>query len=254
MIVFVLLFFFFLCWGSFLNVVAYRLIKGTSFLGRSACIKCDHQIAWYDLIPIISYIALHGKCRHCQQSISLLYPTIELLTAITLTFLYYQIDANYFIGYFLFFSALIVTIRTDLETMLISRWVTLALLPLGFFLSITDRIQIGPINSIMGMAVGYISLWLVNTIFYALTKKHGMGEGDFELLAMIGSFTGLIGVWATILFGSVIGSIVGTLYLYYSGTLRRNAPLAFGPFLAAGALLYILFQDEITLLFTGSLN
>lgn len=242
---------FFLCWGSFLNVLAYRLIHEKSLIGRSSCIHCDTPLAWYDILPLFSYLMLQGTCRHCQQPISFLYPFIELLTGITLSLLYCTTDLEYFGAYFIFFSALIVTIRTDLETMLISRWVTAALLPLGLLCSLTDRIPILPLNSILGAAVGYGSLWLVGTIFYAITKKHGIGEGDFELLAMIGSFTGIIGIWASVLFGSLLGTIIGLTYLKYTGMLQRYAKLPFGPFLAGGAILYVLVQEPIMHLIMG---
>src|SRR2546428_8423420 len=128
---FILLLLLSLCWGSFLNVVGYRLMKDEHLLDRSRCIHCKHQIAWYDLIPVISYFMLKGKCRACRQPISGLYPFIELFTTMSMLLLYYLVDFEYFIAYFLFFSALIITIRTDLETMLISRWVTLVLVPFG---------------------------------------------------------------------------------------------------------------------------
>jgi leader peptidase (prepilin peptidase)/N-methyltransferase len=235
-------------------VVAYRLIQGEHFLGRSQCPHCHYYIAWYDLIPVLSYFILRRCCRNCKEPISLLYPFIELLTVCSILLLYYFIDAEYFLAYFVLFSALIVTIRTDLETMLISRWVTIALLPIGLFSSISDQIPIVPLNSILGAAFGYFFLWLIGTIFYAITHKQGIGEGDFELLACIGSFCGVFGAWITILIGSIMGSIIGITYFTYTGTLERDAKLSFGPFLAFGAMIYVLFQDQITLLIIGTSN
>lgn len=245
MIVPIFLLLLFLCWGSFLNVVGHRLIIQESVLGRSRCIHCKHRLAWYDTIPLISYIFLHGKCRTCHQSISLLYPFIELLTAVSMLLLYYSSDVDYFLVYFLFFSALIITIRTDLETMLISRLVTLALVPIGFLLSFSDYIPIIPLDSIMGAALGYMCLWFISTIFYLCTHKQGIGEGDFELLACIGAFTGIFGVWTSLLLGSLLGSIIGISYLKLTGTLERHAKLPFGPFLACGAIIYVIFEDSI---------
>lgn len=240
-----------LCWGSFLNVVAYRLIKGESLGGRSRCIHCKHSIAWYDTLPIISYLVLQGRCRTCHQPISLLYPGIELLTALSMTLLYYIREPDYFFAYFLFFSALIITIRTDLETMLISRYTTLLLIPVGALFSWVDYMPLIPLDSIMGAAIGYVSLWLISALFYACTGKQGIGEGDFELLAFIGSFTGIFGVWASLMIGSITGSIIGITYLYASGTLQRHAKIPFGPFLALGALIYVLWEDYIALMLTG---
>ncbi len=233
----------FACWGSFLNVVGYRLIHGISLLGRSQCVSCHSRIAWYDLIPLISYVILRGRCRSCHERISPLYPFIELVTAVSLTGLYYGIEAHYFGAYFLFFSALIVTIRTDLETMLIARLMTLPLIPLGFILSCTDHIPLIPLDSILGTAVGFFSLWLISTLFYLFTRKQGIGEGDFELLALIGSFTGMFGVWAALMIGAIMGSITSLAYLTYTGKLERHAKIPFGPFLAFGAMCYVLLEE-----------
>ena len=254
MIIPTLLILFFLCWGSFLNVVAYRLIEEEHFFGYSKCTQCKHPIAWYDNIPIISYIVLQGRCRQCLYQISLLYPFIEIFTTVCLTLLYYLVESEYLLAYFIFFSALIVTIRTDFETMLISRWVTTALIPIGIIFSISDNIPIVPLNSILGAALGYFCLWLIGSLFYAITHKKGIGEGDFELLAMIGAFTGVVGVWSTILIGSILGSIIGIIYLKSMGILKRDTKLAFGPFLAFGAIIYILLQDQIYFFLMGPLN
>jgi len=122
---------------------------------RSRCPKCNHIIAWYDNIPIISYFILQGMCRTCHTSISLLYPFIELLTLIILSTLYYYVPSDYFFGYFILISALIVTIRSDLETMLISRYVTLCLVPFGLLFSALGLLPISLTESIVGSFVGF---------------------------------------------------------------------------------------------------
>ena len=246
-----MLFSLFLCWGSFLNVVAYRLIHENISGRRSRCIHCHHLLAWYDLIPLISFMVLKGKCRYCCQPLSWLYPAIELITAVSLFAGYYSVDSEYYGAYFILISALIITIRTDFESLLISRWVTTALIPVGFLLSIMGYLPISPLNSLFGAAAGYIILSLIGSLFYFITKKEGIGLGDFDLLAMIGAFTGVIGVWATLLLGSIIGSVIGSLYLLYKGSLRRYAKLPFGPFLVIGALVYIFFHEQITELLLG---
>ncbi len=235
----------FLCWGSLLNVVAYRLIKEKDLLHRSRCVHCKQIIAWYDNIPLFSYVALRGRCRSCSKPISWLYPAIELFTTVVMTLLYLRVDNTYFLGYFVLFSALIVTIRSDLETMLISRWVTIALVPVGIIMSFTDTIPIAPLNSMMGAASGYLSLWLVGTLFYLVTRKDGLGQGDLDLLACIGAFTGIVGIWMTVLLGSLFGSIIGTTVLIYKGKFQRYMKLPFGPFLALGAITYVLFQGPL---------
>ncbi len=111
----------FVCWGSFLNVVAYRLIRAEDIISkRSSCTRCQHPIAWYDLIPILSWFILRGRCRNCHSPISLLYPLIEAITAVTLLWAWFVYDLPAFSIYFIYISALIVSIRTDLEEMVIS--------------------------------------------------------------------------------------------------------------------------------------
>lgn len=251
MIIPALIFVIFLCWGSFLNVVGHRLILGISLFGRSHCLHCQKTIAWYDLFPVLSYITLAGRCRACKQQISVLYPFIELLTAISMTALWYTIDQEYLIAHTIFFSALIVTIRSDLETMYISRWMTIALVPLGILFSFTDQLAIVPLNSILAAAIGFGGLWLIGTSFYLLTGKEGIGEGDYDLMALIGAFTGMIGIWFSLLIGSLLGSLIGLAYLKYRGQRARETKIPFGPFLAIAAIIYVLAQEPIMLLLMG---
>ena len=116
---------FFLCWGSFLNMLAYRLMNINTILEkRSFCPKCKKIIFWYDNIPVISWIILQAKCRHCKQKISALYPFIEIFTATIFSILYYQLkntnNLTFLPAYFTFFSALIITFRTDLDFFVIT--------------------------------------------------------------------------------------------------------------------------------------
>ena len=235
-----------LCWGSFLNVVGHRIVKRKTPFGRSKCPHCKHPLPWYDLIPVFSYLCLKGKCRNCHAGISFLYPAIEIFTVLSFIAGYYLIDPTYHIAFFIFFSALFVTIRSDWEHMLVSQWVTIALIPVGILLSFTDLLPIYPLNSILGAAMGYFVPWLIGTLFYLVTHKRGIGQGDFDLLAFVGSFTGVVGVWATLLMGSLLGAFVGGGYLYAIGSLKRDVKIPFGPFLAMGAILYCLFFEQIT--------
>lgn len=236
---------FFACWGSFLNVLGYRLIHDENIaLPRSHCLSCNHTLAWYDLIPLISYLMLGGHCRYCAARISPLYPFIELFTIISMSLLYTTVPTIYFPAYFIFFSALIVTIRSDLETMLISRFVTLFLLPIGLGASILDYLPITPLDSILGMGVSAGFLYAVSWLFYKVTGKVGIGQGDIELLAFIGSFTGIVGSWVTLCIGSVLGSLIGIGYIILSGS-QKDTKIPFGPFLALGAIIYVLAQEYL---------
>lgn len=241
----------FLCWGSFLNVVAYRLVHDESFIApRSRCPDCKHQLAWYDLIPILSWLMLRGSCRYCKQPISRLYPFIECATTLALVLLYIQTPQHYFLAYALFFSALIINIRTDLETMLISRFVSLFLIPLGFILSAYNLLPITLTQSVLGAALGYGVFYITSRLFHLITGKEGMGQGDVELLAFIGSFTGTIGCWITILVGSISGSIIGISIILLLKK-DKNTRIPFGPFLAFGAIAYVLYSRQLTALLFG---
>lgn len=244
-----LLFFLFICWGSFLNILAYRFINNISLFSPSCCPKCKTPIAWYDNIPLISYGLLRGNCRSCRKLISWLYPFTELLTGAVLTLLY--ITNDYFWGHFILVSALIVTIRSDLESMLISRFVTLALVPLGLILSTMDLLPIVPLNSILGAGFGYLFLWTVASMFKWFTRKDGIGQGDLDLMALIGSFTGVIGAWVSLLIGSLLGSVCGLIFLYKKGHAARYTKIPFGPFLAIGTIIYLFFQDWISSVLLG---
>jgi len=216
---------------------------------RSFCPHCKRVIAWYDLIPVFSWFFLLGKCRSCKEPISFLYPFIELLTVIIfLTFWF--IIPHYHIAYFFLFSALLVTIRTDLETMLISRYVTVFLIPLGMFFAAFGFLPITLLSSIFGAVLGYGSLWAASKLFYLLTGKEGIGQGDLELLAFIGSFIGAAGCWVSLFLGAIIGSVFGLIYITCSGK-SKEVRIPFGPFLAFGAILYVLFQNQLLFFLFG---
>ena len=231
-----------MCWGSFLNVVGYRIIRGKSFITpRSRCPHCNHAIAWYDNIPVISWLLLNGHCRSCKKPISILYPFIELVTAIVMSLLYLNVDHHYFFGYFFFFSALIVTIRSDLETMLISRWATLFLIPISLWLCYAGLLPLTLHTGIIGTCFGYLTLTVLRTTFFMFTGKEGLGQGDLDLLAFIGSCTGIIGCWVALLIGSIAGSCYGIGYSRITGN-KHSLKIPFGPFLALSAIAYVLWQ------------
>jgi leader peptidase (prepilin peptidase) / N-methyltransferase len=234
--------FLFLCWGSFLNVVAYRLLHNTSFWQpRSRCVSCYKIIAWYDLIPLISWIFLHGRCRHCNRTISGLYFLIELLTLISFWGIIIVTEPPYWLSYGLLFSVLLITIRTDLESFIILRPFSLGLIPFGLILSALGYLPITILESLLGIIIGYGFLWIIATLYFLFTHKIGMGEGDPELLAGIGAFVGPWSCWYVITIGALLGSLTGIFFIWRYGAVARNYPLPFGPFLALGTFVVILF-------------
>ena len=181
----------------------------------------------------------------------MLYPFIELLALIIFLKLVQLIPAPYSISYFIFFSALIITIRTDIETMLISRFVTLFLIPAALVFSILNWLPLTLIQVMSGATFGYLLLFIIDKLFYLITKKTGIGQGDIELLALIGAFTGITGCWIGILLGSISGSIIGILLILIN-KLNSSNKIPFGPFLSIGAILYVfLSQTQILSLIFG---
>jgi leader peptidase (prepilin peptidase) / N-methyltransferase len=245
-----------LCWGSFLNACAYRLLHGYPlFTHRSFCPACKKTIHWYDLIPLISWVILRARCRSCKASISWLYPFIELLTALSLTLLWLSFPVQVFSIYAFFFSALIVTIRTDIEAFLIFRAATWGILPLGFLASAIALLPITLLGSITGALFGYIILWIARKLFWLRTRKEGIGLGDLDLLAAIGAFTGIKGAWISLIMGSVIGLAAGLAYalsIYIkNSSLSLQIKMPFGPFLALGAMLYVLMAHALEAFLLG---
>lgn len=209
------------------------------------------MIAWYDNIPVLSWLILGGKCRHCRSKISLLYPCIELLTALVLSLLYILIPHHYFFAYFIFFSTLIVTIRSDIETMLISDFATTYLAPIGCAMSMYHLLPLSLPASIAGALCGYSFLYIINKIFKYIRHVDGIGQGDFNLLLCIGAFTGIVGCWMSITIGSMLGSLYGLFLLMLSQHNKnltdyfQNTKIPFGAFLAFGAILFTLMQKQI---------
>lgn len=234
-----------LMWGSFLNVVAFRLIQNQSIIvPRSYCVHCKGSIAWYDNIPVVSWVLLRGSCRMCHAPISYLYPFIEIITAISFIALYLTVDQTYFFAYLIFISLLVITTRTDLEYMLIIPELCLYPAVVAFALSYVGLLPINLLQSITGAVIGYFSLWSIAKIYYIVTGKHGLGDGDFDLFALIGAFTGINGLITSLLLASWSGSIIGIAYLAITKS-QINTRIPFAPFLALGALIYVYFQDII---------
>lgn len=239
----------FLAYGSYLNSLAYRLLHLEKFfIIRSFCPSCQHMIAWYDNIPVLSWIYLQAHCRNCQQKISWLYPFIEIITPLILYQVWQNTPTQYFPAYFLFASGLIITIRTDFEQMLISRFATLYLIPCGILAASMHHIPQSITTSIAGSVCGYGMLWLVQHIGYKIIGKESLGQGDLELLAYIGAFTGPFGCWMSVTIGSILGTIISIVYMM---TTKKNISLIpFGAFLSFGAIIFILWQDFFIQIYT----
>ena len=241
----IFVFIFGLCIGSFLNVCIYRLPASQSIAHpRSKCQKCDTSIAFYDNIPVLSFVWLKGRCRHCGEKIGLRYPTVEILTGLLAlaTFLKFGLKVEALI-YFTFIASLLVVTFIDLDHRIIPDMITLPGIPICFAASFA----LPAINykaALLGILVGGGSLFLVAWVYSLITKKDGMGGGDIKLLAMMGALLGWQGVVFTIFVSSLVGTLSGLAVMLHS---RKGMKLAvpFGPFLAFGGITFIFFGTPI---------
>ncbi len=238
-------FLFGLCIGSFLNVCIHRLPLNLSIVRpRSRCPNCGTPVSGCDNVPVFSYLALGGRCRSCKAPIGIRYPLVELLTG----FLAMALFARFGITpacavFFLFTAVLIVVTFIDLDHRIIPDRISLPGIPLFFFLSLLVP-GVSFWDALLGILSGGGSLYLVAWGYHAATGQEGMGGGDIKLLAMIGALIGWQGVLFTIFAGSVLGCTVGlALMMHTRKTMKLAIP--FGPFLSAGALLYVFFGPHL---------
>jgi len=231
--------------GSFLNVCIFRLPKEESIIWPgSHCPHCKTPIKFYDNIPLVSYLMLKGKCRQCHGSISLRYPLVEGITALSslLLIMKFGLSVTYLI-YFAFVAALIVITVIDLYQQIIPDVISLPGIGVGLLASLTVS-QINFMNSLLGILSGGGSLFLVATVYQWLFKREGMGGGDVKLLAMIGAFLGWKAVIVTILLGSLVGSITGIILMVSKGKDFKYA-IPFGPFLSLGAVIALFYGENL---------
>lgn len=231
--------------GSFLNVCIYRLPKGESIVSPgSHCPFCNKAIKFYDNIPILSYFLLRGKCRYCHKPISLQYPIVEGVTALSSLLLFIRFGISFdYLFYFAFLSALIVITVIDLYHQIIPDEISLPGIGVGLLASLILK-NITFWESLIGAISGGGSLFLVAVAYQWLFKREGMGGGDVKLLAMIGAFLGWKAVILTILLSSLIGSIIGIAIILIKGKDFKYA-IPFGPFLSLGAAISLFWGEGL---------
>jgi leader peptidase (prepilin peptidase)/N-methyltransferase len=241
--------------GSFLNVVILRLPRRLEWhwkrdsreilelpeiydppppgivVERSHCPHCKHTLSWFENIPLISWLVLRGRCRHCKAPISAQYPLVELVTGLLAVAAVWRFGFGWQgFGAALLSCFLVALSGIDLRTRLLPDQLTLPLMWLGLIASL-DNLYMPAKPALLGAIAGYTSLWAVWWLFKQVTGKEGMGHGDFKLLAAIGAWVGLKGVLPTILLSSVVGAVVGSIWLGMKGR-DRATPIPFGPYLA----------------------
>jgi len=231
-----------LVFGSFFNVCIYRIPQGKSIAWPSSfCPKCKHPIAWYDNVPVLSYLFLLGKCRHCKQPISLQYPAVELLTSLlTVLFVYRYGISVWTVGVLIAVYFLIILSVIDLELMIIPDRFSLGLIVLGLAFAWCNPNFEGiwwkkELLSLLGAAVGLLGVLAIALIGTWIFKKEAMGGGDVKLMAGVGAFLGWQGVITTVIMGSFFG-LVYALFLMITKGKKGGDAIPFGPFLSLGAL------------------
>ncbi len=257
-----------LCIGSFLNVVIHRLPKmmeqewqreAAELRGEpepeleaitlskpsSRCPHCGTKIAAWQNVPLLSYMILGGRCRHCKAPIGLRYPIVELIGGLLAGFTAWHFGPNWTaVAAMVFCWALLALTFIDLDTQLLPDAITLPLLWLGLLINLGALFADLP-SSVIGAAVGYLSLWSVYWVFKLLTGKEGMGYGDFKLLAAIGAFLGWKMLPFVILASSAIGALVGIALMVFSRH-GRNTPIPFGPYLAGAGIVALFWGQSLT--------
>ncbi len=268
-----------LCVGSFLNVVIHRIplmmvyswrqecsqfmlqqadmprehtvpltditAKDTPItLSRPAsrCPHCAHKIKWYENIPLISWMGLRGRCSECDTKIGMRYPIVELITALLSALVIYQfgVTATGLSALILVWTLIALT-GIDFDTQLLPDRLTFPLAGLGLAVN-SQGWFVSPTQSIWGLLLGFLSLWIVVKVFYLITKKHGMGQGDFKLLAVMGAWLGPMMLPLIILLSSLLGSIVGIILMKRHG---ESQPFAFGPYIAMAGIIGLLYGSDI---------
>jgi len=228
--------------GSFLNVCIVRLPAEQSVVRpRSRCPKCGSQLAWYDNVPVVSWLVLRGKCRSCGTPIAILYPLIELATALIWAWMAWRfgLTAEALKGAF-FMTILLGIAMTDGREYLIPDEFTIGGLVLGLFFAAFAGTT-GLLHAVIGAAVGFGLLWIVGQGGTWLFKEEAMGGGDIKMMAMVGAFVGWQGVLLTVF----LGALAGTLIFLPLTLLGRKKLVPFGVFLSAGAAITFLLGPSI---------
>jgi len=211
---------------------------------RSQCTTCGHNIKSYENIPLLSYLALRGRCSACKARISPRYPLVEFITATLFVITIWHFGPNLQGLSALFLTAVLIALAgIDIDHQLLPDNMTVPLMWAGILISFWS-IHIGLFASVIGAMAGYLVLWTIYHLFRLLTGKEGMGYGDFKLLAALGAWMGWQMLPLIVLLSSVVGAVVG-LALMGSGKLKKDKPMPFGPFIAAAGWIALIWGQKI---------
>jgi leader peptidase (prepilin peptidase) / N-methyltransferase len=230
--------------GSFLNVCIHRIPREQSLMfPPSRCPGCEHRLAWFENIPVLSYAVLGGRCRKCRTRISIRYPLVELATMAV-----FVVHGEVFgwtallVPRLLFACAMVVLFAIDLEHHLLPNVITLPGIAVGLVSSAV--LPPGIVDALIGTVVGGGVLWVIGEAYFRYSGHEGMGGGDVKMLAMIGAFLGWKLVLVTLVLSSFAGSLIGVAVIALKrGGLKYALP--YGTFLALGALVASIAGDAI---------
>ena len=214
----------------------------------SRCPHCGHKIRWYENIPLLSWIVLKGRCSDCHHPIGIRYPIVEITTALLSIMVVYHFGVTLpAMAALIFVWTLLALTGIDFDTQLLPDRLTFPLAGLGLAVN-SQSWFVSPTESILGLIFGFLSLWIVVKVFYLITKKQGMGQGDFKLLAVLGAWLGPMMLPFIILLSSLLGSIVGIILMKKAGESR---PFAFGPYIAIAGIIALFYGQDIMTWYLG---
>lgn len=254
--------------GSFLNVVIHRLPKMMQresdnycaveagkpeihierynlMVPRSACPHCHHQITAMENIPVVSYLALRGKCSNCKAKISPRYPAIEMLTGVLSALVVWKLGTGWQgLGGLFFLYFLVALTFIDADTQLLPDDLTYPLIWAGLLININGT-YVSLHDAVVGAAAGYLALWTIYWVYKLVRGREGMGYGDFKLLAALGAWMGWATLPAIVLMASLVGAVVG-IALMVANRRGFDYQIPFGPYLAAAGLITFLYREPLT--------
>ncbi len=244
--------------GSFLNVCIYRLPRNRSVVRpRSYCPRCRTPIAWYDNIPVLSYLLLRGRCRHCRERISLRYPVVELLTGVLFAAIVHLYGPGLEAVKWCVFAGLLLALAvTDLgPRRILPDELTVGGIVAGVGFAVAVPMDAGLVSmvvagvlpgsrwtslaeSLFGAGFTAAVLWLIGWLYQKMRKRTGLGFGDVKLVAMMGAFLGVQQTLWALMVGSVAGALIGSAYILAAGKDPGRFPLPYGTFLAGAGIAY----------------
>ena len=256
--------------GSFINVIVCRLpimlerawqsselpneLPTEAFnlaVPRSHCPSCAQQLSASENVPVVSFLFLRGRCRHCKSRISARYPLVEIAASVAsiLVAMTFGFTAST-LAFLAFAWFLLALSLIDLDHHLLPDDLTLPLLWLGLLVSAFNLGLPGVslFDAVIGAAAGYITLWSLFWAFLLVTSKEGLGYGDFKLLAALGAWLGWQAILPVLLLASLAGAVIGLILIVFGGR-ERSAPLPFGPFLAAAGFVMLIWGPQVLALY-----